>query len=50
MASGIKVEDRLEGASNFFSWKIQILTLLEELELDSYVEENKNMPEEEPEK
>src|SRR5271156_6305871 len=50
MTNIIKVEDRLEGATKFFSWRIRILTLLQELELDSYVEEDIKLPEDEPDK
>ncbi|XP_057837639.1 uncharacterized protein LOC131047864 [Cryptomeria japonica] len=33
MVYGLKVEDRLEGASNFTSWKFKILVTLEESDL-----------------
>lgn len=46
----MRVEDRLEGASNFVSWKIRIIAILEELELESYIEENLDMPNDEPQK
>lgn len=44
------MEDRLEGASNFLSWKIRITTLLQELELESFIEEEKEMPTDEAKK
>jgi hypothetical protein len=39
MASSISVraEDRLEGASNFNVWKLQITNILQEYELEQYV-------------
>jgi hypothetical protein len=38
MASSlVKVEDRLEGASNFNAWKCRILNILEEGDLDELV-------------
>ena len=49
MASNVRVEDRLEGATNFFSWKIWITTILEELELESFIEEDTSMLEHEAE-
>ncbi len=50
MVNGIRVKDRLEGASNFVSWKIRIITILQELELDSYIDRDIKMPEYEPDK
>ena len=43
MASVIRLEDRLEGASNFNSWKAMILFILEDNELESHL---KDQPEE----
>jgi hypothetical protein len=39
MASSIsvRVEDRLEGASNFNVWKLRIMNILQEHELEQYV-------------
>jgi hypothetical protein len=33
----VKVEDRLEGASNFNIWKVRVLNIFEENDLDSFV-------------
>lgn len=33
----LRVEDRLDGALNFKSWKTRVLNLLEENDLDNYV-------------
>lgn len=38
MKSGVGPEYRLEGATNFLSWKIKILLAFRELELDSTIE------------
>jgi hypothetical protein len=38
MVSTLRVEDRLEGATNFRAWKARILLLLEENDLKDYVE------------
>ena len=40
----ISPEDRLEGASNFNTWKARVLTLLEEHELDHFVTSEVEMP------
>lgn len=50
MAHTLRMEDRLEGASNFVSWKIRINTLMQELELESYIEEEPKIPEDETKK
>lgn len=50
MVNNVRVEDRLEGTSNFVSWKTQIISILEEHELYSFIEEDKKMPNDEPEK
>ena len=50
MVNGVKLEDRLDGASNFVSLRIWIMVVLRELELEVYVEENKAMPEDGPNK
>lgn len=39
MVAGLKVEDRLEGALNFTSWKVRVLLALEKLELLQFVED-----------
>jgi hypothetical protein len=33
----VNVEDRLEGASNFNIWKVRVLNIVEENDLDSFV-------------
>ena len=33
----VKLEDRLEGASNFNAWKARVLNILEESDLDDLV-------------
>jgi hypothetical protein len=38
MVSTLRVEDRLEGATNFRIWKARILLLLEENDLKEYAE------------
>ena len=43
MVNGVKVEDRLDGASNFNSWKPRVLIALEENDLLDFVEND--MPE-----
>ena len=50
MANNVRVEDRLEGASNFFSWKTRIITILEELELEEYIEKEIPIPQDETKK
>ena len=39
MSSSISVrpEDRLEGASNFNVWKLRVMNILQDLELDQFV-------------
>ena len=44
---GMKVEDRLDGATNFISWKPRVLLILEENDLLKFV--NKKVPEPEVE-
>lgn len=36
MAS-VKPKDRLDGASNFYTWKARVINILEEHDLDGYV-------------
>ena len=43
----MKVEDRLDGTSNFSSWKSRILLILEENDLLKFVSEKVLEPEEE---
>ena len=45
----MKVEDRLDGTSNFKSWKSRVL-ILEENDLLKFMNEDVPKPEEEPEK
>ena len=33
----VRAEDRLEGASNFNVWKLRIMNILQELELDHFM-------------
>ena len=47
MINNIRVGDRQEGASNFISWKIRITAILQELELEPFIEENKEIPNDE---
>ena len=39
-----RLEDRLEKASNFSSWKICVMIILREMKLEEYVESNKTIP------
>jgi hypothetical protein len=39
MVPSLRVEDRLDGATNFRSWKTRILLVLEENELQNHVKE-----------
>ena len=50
MVNHVRIEDRLEGASNFSSWKIRLLIVLREMELEKYIESNLPMPKNESEK
>ena len=47
---GMKVEDRLDGTSNFSSWKFRVLLILEENDHLKFVNENVPEPEEEANK
>jgi hypothetical protein len=38
MVGTLRVEDRLEGATNFWAWKARILFLLEKNDLEDYNE------------
>ena len=44
---GMKVEDRLDEATNFISWKPRIILILEENDLLKFVNEKVPKPEEE---
>lgn len=50
MVNGIIVEDKLEGTSNFVSWKFRIMLALGEIELDEFVKKAILEPTEEDEK
>ena len=50
MVNHVRIEDRLEGTSNFSSWKIRLLIVLREMELEKYIESNLPMPKNESEK
>ena len=50
MTSHTKVEERLEGADNIRAWKYRISLILEENDLDKYVNEEVLEPEGEEEK
>jgi hypothetical protein len=43
MKTSFRVEDRLEGATNFKAWKIKLLLILEENDLLDYI--NQDIPE-----
>ena len=45
MVSGLKLEDRLDGATNFRFCKTRILFILDENEIQNYVKENVSEPE-----
>ena len=47
---GMNVEDHLDGATNFISWKPRILLILEENDLLKFVNEKVPEPEAEEEK
>ena len=44
MVNNVRLEDRLEGASNFSSWKIRVMIVLREMELEEYIESKKSIP------
>ena len=50
MVNHVRIEDRLDRASNFASWKTRLLIILREMELENYIETNLPMPENESEK
>ena len=45
MSHHTKLEDKLEGADNFWAWKYRISLVLEENELDTYINEEVPVPE-----
>ena len=45
MSHHTKLDEKLEGADNFRSWKYRISLVLEENELDSYINEGVPVPE-----
>ena len=50
MVNHLRLEDRLERASNFASWKIRVMIALYEMELEELIEKNKSLPENDPNK
>jgi hypothetical protein len=44
MATGLRVEDKLDGATNFGAWKERMILLLQENELWDIVENTTNRP------
>jgi len=47
MTSNTKLDEKLEGADKFQAWKYKIMLILEENDLDKYVEGEIGEPEEE---
>ena len=45
MSHHTKLDEKIEGADNFWSWKYRISLVLEENELDSYINEEIPVPE-----
>ncbi|XP_059067626.1 uncharacterized protein LOC131858409 [Cryptomeria japonica] len=50
MVNGLKVEDKLDGAANYTSWKFRILIVLEENDLLNYVKSVVDEPSDDTEK
>jgi hypothetical protein len=50
MKTSFRVEDRLEGATNFKAWKIKLLLILEENDLLDYINQDISEPIEDEEK
>ena len=50
MVNHVRIEDRLDGASKFSSWKTWLLIILREMEIENYIESNLPMPENKYEK
>ena len=46
MSHHTKIEEKLEGFDNFRAWKYRISLVLEENDLDSYINEEVPVPEE----
>ena len=45
MTHHAKLDENIEGANNFWAWKYRISLVLEENELDSYINEEVPVPE-----
>ena len=45
MSHHAKLDEKLEGVDNFWAWKYRISLVLEEIELDSYINEEVPVPE-----
>ena len=45
MAPSIKLDEKLEGAENFWAWKYMIMLILQENDLDDFVKEEVLEPE-----
>ena len=50
MVFSLRVEDKLDGASNFRSWKTRILFVLEKNEIQNYVNKDVSEPKDDEEK
>lgn len=50
MATGVRFEDRLDGASNFVSWKFRVMLVLKENKIDSHVKSEIPEPSDDTEK
>ena len=50
MSHHTKLDEKLEGADNFWAWKYRISLVLEENELESYINEEVPVPEGDEEK
>ena len=46
MAPSTKLEDKLEGIENFWAWKYKIGLIIQENDLDKYIEDEAEEPEE----
>ena len=45
MTSSTKLDEKLEGADNFWAWKYRVMLILEENDLEGFVEEDIPKPE-----
>ena len=45
MRNNTKLEDKLEGVENFWSWKYRVLLILKEHDMENYVKEEVVDPE-----